>query len=204
METYEQLSLPKGKIQRSNWEARLSQVQQDCMSEADFSMTGNLTLKIDAANDAHSGFIIYSRFTAMAQIMPSAPKSVYYSFDAINGRLLDSSGVPWSPSNPEYDPGPPPPPKPPKPPRAPKSATDSAAVMAPLPVSTQAKRPTPRARTSFDKSGNYSFSNRRPYLPVDDSLLPLRNGTEQSSRTRRSYGSRRRGGSAAYGQGPSV
>jgi hypothetical protein len=162
-------------------------------------------MNIDAANDAHSGFVIYSRLTAMAQIMPSVPKCTYYSFDAINGRLLDSSGLAWSPSNPEYDPGPPPPPKPPKPPRAPKPATDSAAVKVPPPVSTQ--RPLPRARTSFDKSGgsnHHPFSNRRPYPPVDDSLQPLRNGTEQSSRTRRSHGSRRRGASAGYGQGPSV
>ena len=32
VETYENLSLPKGRIQRSNWEAELSEVQQDCMS----------------------------------------------------------------------------------------------------------------------------------------------------------------------------
>jgi hypothetical protein len=33
VETYEHLSLPKGKIQRSNWETLLSDVQQDCMSQ---------------------------------------------------------------------------------------------------------------------------------------------------------------------------
>lgn len=30
LETYENFSLAKGKVQRSNWEARLSPLQQDC------------------------------------------------------------------------------------------------------------------------------------------------------------------------------
>jgi hypothetical protein len=41
VETYEKLSLPKGKIQRSNWEAQLSTVQQDCMSHNHFKWLRN-------------------------------------------------------------------------------------------------------------------------------------------------------------------
>jgi hypothetical protein len=99
VETYEKLSLPKGKIQRSNWEAPLSAMQQDY-----------------AANDAHSGFVIYCRFAKMAREMRLPPKPVYYSFDTINGLLYEPSSTPWAPVtwapvNPRYDPGPPPPPK---------------------------------------------------------------------------------------------
>ncbi|KAF7982105.1 hypothetical protein HWV62_30437 [Athelia sp. TMB] len=105
VETYEQLSLPKGKVQRSNWEAApLSPMQQDY-----------------AANDAHSGLIVFERLSAMAQAMSPAPKRAYFSFDAINGTLLHTSSaarVPWMAANPEYDPGPPPPPRPPREPRA--------------------------------------------------------------------------------------
>jgi len=61
---------------------------------------------LDAANDAHSGLVIFNRFSKMAKAMPSIPKPSYYSFDSINGRLFDSAGIAWSPSNPEYDPGP--------------------------------------------------------------------------------------------------
>ncbi|KIM85515.1 hypothetical protein PILCRDRAFT_367306 [Piloderma croceum F 1598] len=136
VETYEKLSLPKGKIQRSNWEAQLSTVQQDY-----------------AANDAHSGFVIFNRFAAMAHVMDSVPNPTYYSFNAINGCLLDSSGVPWNPSNPEYDPGPPLPPKPPKPPRTPKATTttDVAAVKASTSISIQVNRSPHKPGTSFEK-----------------------------------------------------
>jgi hypothetical protein len=41
VETYEQLSLPKGKIQRSNWEAQLSTFQQHCMSHNHFRWLRN-------------------------------------------------------------------------------------------------------------------------------------------------------------------
>lgn len=59
----------------------------------------------------------------MAKIMPSVPKHIYYTFDAIEGKLLQpSSTETWAPSNPEYDPGPPPPPRPPRPPREPNAA----------------------------------------------------------------------------------
>lgn len=72
--------------------------------------------KTDAANDAHSGFVIYCRFAKMAREMRLPPKPVYYSFDTINGLLYEPSSTPWAPVtwapvNPRYDPGPPPPPK---------------------------------------------------------------------------------------------
>jgi hypothetical protein len=63
----------------------------------------------DAANDAHSAFIVYSKFAKMAQTMAAAPNPVYYSFDAINGLLCKPSGAPWSPVNPDYNPSLPPP-----------------------------------------------------------------------------------------------
>jgi len=87
VETYEGYSLPKEKVQRSNWEAQLSKIQQDY-----------------AANDAHSALIVYSKFVKMARNMAVAPNPVYYSFDAINGLLCKSSGAPWSPVNPNYNP----------------------------------------------------------------------------------------------------
>lgn len=106
VETYEHLSLPKGKVQRSNWEAApLSLLQQDY-----------------AANDAHSGLIVFTRFADMAKVMESEPKRLYYTFDAIEGLLLQPSSTDkWVAANPEYDPGPPPPPRPPRPPREPKA-----------------------------------------------------------------------------------
>ncbi|OAX44878.1 ribonuclease H-like protein [Rhizopogon vinicolor AM-OR11-026] len=100
LETYENFSLAKGKVQRSNWEARLSASQQDY-----------------AANDACAGYAIYTRLMAMALYMPhqNTLSPQYYSFSFVNGSLLDHLGVSvWSPQNPYYDPGPPPPPKEPK------------------------------------------------------------------------------------------
>ena len=71
----------------------------------------------DAANDAHAGYVIYSRLITMSQHMPDpnmlSPR--YYSFSVVNGSLLDYLGLSgWSPENPYYDPGPPPPPREPK------------------------------------------------------------------------------------------
>lgn len=54
----------------------------------------------------------------MSKLMATSPKAVYYTFDAVRGRLCEPSGMHWSAFNPDYDPGPPPPPKIPKPPRA--------------------------------------------------------------------------------------
>lgn len=68
----------------------------------------------DAANDAHAGLIIYERLMAMRESMVVVPKAVYYTFDAVRGRLCEPSGAQWSAYNPNYDPGPPPPPRFPK------------------------------------------------------------------------------------------
>ena len=46
--------------------------------------------------------------------MTFVPRSEYYTFDCIGGALSLPSGDPWSPHNPDYDPGPPPPPRPPR------------------------------------------------------------------------------------------
>lgn len=71
------------------------------------------SLSQDAANDAHAGYVIYSRLLNMARAMDPVPLPTYYSFSLIDGHLLDSLGIsPWQPHNPYYDPGPPPPPKP--------------------------------------------------------------------------------------------
>lgn len=72
----------------------------------------------DAGNDAHSGYIVYKKLIMMSKLMATSPKAVYYTFDAVRGRLCEPSGMHWSAFNPDYDPGPPPPPKIPKPPRA--------------------------------------------------------------------------------------
>ncbi|KAG1755016.1 ribonuclease H-like domain-containing protein [Suillus paluster] len=98
LENYENFSLAKGKVQRSNWEVRLSPVQQDY-----------------AANDARAGYTVYTRLIALARDMPNTVSPDYYSFSVVNGSLLDHLGVSeWFAQNPHYDPGPPPPPKEPK------------------------------------------------------------------------------------------
>ncbi|KZT19395.1 ribonuclease H-like protein [Neolentinus lepideus HHB14362 ss-1] len=95
--TYEKQDLPKGKVQRSNWERNpLTPQQQEY-----------------AANDAHSGWLMYTRLIALADTVEPKPLQVYYTFDVSQGRLYDpgSTSLPWSPTNPNYDPGPLPPPK---------------------------------------------------------------------------------------------
>ncbi|KAI0823109.1 ribonuclease H-like domain-containing protein, partial [Trametes gibbosa] len=89
-ETYEELTLQKGRVQTSNWELPLDTRQQDY-----------------AANDAYAGLTLYTRLAAMATTMSSAPQAVWYTFDTVNGILYEpSSGVLWRPHNPFYDPGP--------------------------------------------------------------------------------------------------
>jgi hypothetical protein len=127
----------------------------------------------------------------MAHAMASVPNPTYYSFNAINGHFFDSSGIAWSPSNPEYDPGPPPPPKPPKLPSAPKATatTDVAAVKASASISIQVNRPPLKTRTSFDKTdgiNQQSSSSHRSCLPVEDSRLALVNSADPPSRTKKS------------------
>jgi ribonuclease D len=98
VDTYEQATLSKGKIQRSNWEWNLNGLQQEY-----------------AANDAHAGYVLYSRLVSTAQAMDPVPLPTYYSFSFVGGLLCDVSGLNlWQAHNPRYDPGPPPPPKKPK------------------------------------------------------------------------------------------
>ncbi|KAG1757304.1 ribonuclease H-like domain-containing protein [Suillus lakei] len=112
LETYVGFSLAKGKVQRSNWELRLSSAQQDY-----------------AANDAHAGYAIYARLIAMARDMSDTVFPYYYSFNVVNGFVLDHLGISqWIPHNPNYDPGPPAPPKEPKEKKKTSRALTSSAV----------------------------------------------------------------------------
>lgn len=43
--------------------------------------------------------------------LPTPPERVWYSFDAVNGRLCKKDGTQWYAENPNYDPGPLPPPR---------------------------------------------------------------------------------------------
>lgn len=101
-ETYKELTLNKGKITRSNWEARLSPQQQ-----------------LYAANDSHSGLTLLQHLLPMVETTVPAPLPTYYTFDLFEGLAYEASAdhlpqEPWVPENPNYDPGPPPEPKPPK------------------------------------------------------------------------------------------
>ncbi|KAI0314536.1 ribonuclease H-like domain-containing protein [Amylostereum chailletii] len=87
-EVYLEHLLPKGKVQRSNWEARLSEEQQEY-----------------AANDAQSALAIYNELITKAAAMVPVPERDCYSFDVIDGKLRDFEGRPWFPFNPHYDPG---------------------------------------------------------------------------------------------------
>lgn len=112
VETYEHATLPKGGVQRSNWEQPLNPSQCTCTSVCSTRSLAHSFLP-DAANDAHAGYAIYSRLHSMAQAMDPVPLPTYYSFSLVEGHLRDSSGIlPWQAHNPHYDPGPPPPPKP--------------------------------------------------------------------------------------------
>ncbi|KAF8078279.1 ribonuclease H-like domain-containing protein [Lyophyllum atratum] len=57
IEAYENLTLPKGRISRSNWE-------------------GELTSELIeyAGNDAHAGFVLHQRLSSMADAMDNIPK----------------------------------------------------------------------------------------------------------------------------------
>ncbi|KAI0803017.1 ribonuclease H-like domain-containing protein [Irpex lacteus] len=101
-ETYHELSLAKGKVQRSNWEANLSTLQQDY-----------------AANDCHSGLTLFNKLYPLIETIDPKPLPAFYSFDVFQGYPYQPSTAPlpmmlWQPHNPFYDPGPPPPPRPPK------------------------------------------------------------------------------------------
>ncbi|GJE87827.1 3'-5' exonuclease domain-containing protein 2 [Phanerochaete sordida] len=94
-ETYEELSLEKGRITRSNWEAVLSGPQKQY-----------------AANDSHSGLTLYKRLFPLTLTLDHPPLPSYYSFDCYLGATynpsLDTPETIWQPHNPFYDPGPPP------------------------------------------------------------------------------------------------
>ncbi|KAJ7596714.1 ribonuclease H-like domain-containing protein, partial [Mycena floridula] len=95
-EVYENKALGKGLITRSNWELDLSPEQIEY-----------------ASNDAHAGFALYTRLSALLSPDNPGHKRKYYSFDLIRGRLYepssgDSAVKEWRCHNPEYDPGPPP------------------------------------------------------------------------------------------------
>ncbi|TFY70078.1 hypothetical protein EVJ58_g59 [Rhodofomes roseus] len=66
-------------------------------------------LQQDAANDSHSGYILYCRLAAMAAAMFPPPLIPWYTFDFIGRALNPESGMEWVMANPNYDPGPPPP-----------------------------------------------------------------------------------------------
>ncbi|KAF9452541.1 ribonuclease H-like protein [Macrolepiota fuliginosa MF-IS2] len=106
---YEDRMLGKGKITRSNWERVLTEPQQ-----------------IYAANDAHAGYVIYTRLMTIMPSVSPQPNLRCYSFDTVRGRLCEPSGATWRAFNPNYDPGPLPPPREPKPPKPRKPATDTA------------------------------------------------------------------------------
>ncbi|KAI0252648.1 ribonuclease H-like protein [Lactifluus subvellereus] len=91
VEIYLGLNLPKGGVQKSNWEMELSALQQEY-----------------AANDSHSSLTIYRTLRQRALVLAPPPESECFTFDAIQGRLRDYEGRPWFPFNPHYDPGPPP------------------------------------------------------------------------------------------------
>ncbi|KAF8624811.1 hypothetical protein AX15_005698 [Amanita polypyramis BW_CC] len=97
VQAYRSLAMAKGKVQRSNWELYLSAAQQTY-----------------AANDAHAGYVLYASLEEMMGKMTIAPKTEFYAFDCIEGRLCKASGEDWFPENPHYDPGPLPPPNPPR------------------------------------------------------------------------------------------
>jgi len=150
LETYENYTLAKGKVQRSNWERHLTDNQQDY-----------------AANDAYVGSRLYSRLIQMAHEMPTLPLPEYYSFSFVNGMLLSVDGLTsWAPKNPFYDPGPPPPPKPPKDPNAPKNAkkkepkVNSAMIHTPDSLQVSSSE-MPSISSLLPTSSHHAFRGRR-------------------------------------------
>jgi len=92
-ETYLQRKLPKGGIQRSNWEMELSTSQQEY-----------------AANDSHASLTIYRELVRRLRAveLDPAPEPDCFTFNAMKGILRDDEGRPWFPINPLYDSGLPP------------------------------------------------------------------------------------------------
>ncbi|KAI0271572.1 ribonuclease H-like domain-containing protein [Gloeopeniophorella convolvens] len=90
-ETYLDRRVAKGRVQRSNWEAALSEQQQTY-----------------AANDCHACLTLYRALAPRALGVTPVPEPECYTFHAVNGVLRDGEGRPWFAFNPHYDPGPPP------------------------------------------------------------------------------------------------
>lgn len=97
----------------------------------------------------------------MTQAMEIPPKTVYYTFDAIKGHLVERSGEDWHPENPEYDPGPPPPPRIPRPPEEALPNINSPAYIPPQMAIPTYQGHTPR---NFSTSA-YEASYRRVEAP---------------------------------------
>jgi hypothetical protein len=106
-EIYLERLLPKGRITRSDWEAELSDKQRDCTRAIVFTATWSVN-KIsysDAANDAHAGYMIYTKLASKVTEMVPVPDPDCYTFHVLEGLLRDVEGRPWFPFNPNYDPG---------------------------------------------------------------------------------------------------
>ncbi|TRM60154.1 hypothetical protein BD626DRAFT_571934 [Schizophyllum amplum] len=109
------LSLLARSIDNANWKGKyntpvaLARLVE--FYEARELVKGKVT---HAANDAHCGWVLYTRFMTLLAAMIKQPKSVCYTFDALGGRLCEpGTTTQWVPANPDYDPGPPPPVLPP-------------------------------------------------------------------------------------------
>lgn len=133
------------------------------MSADELLAAGAHVLLIDAANDGHSGFTIYSRLIKMARSMVDAPAEGCYSFNLSGGSLYDPLGRGWHPNNPNYDPGPPPPPKPPKV----KVEQEKQVPQTTKEVPQVSRQPVPphRARGHHRYRKQGEGSNRRPRWP---------------------------------------
>ncbi|TDL28801.1 ribonuclease H-like protein [Rickenella mellea] len=83
VQAYEQCTLPKGRVQLSNWEALLNDIQQEY-----------------AANDAHAGLKVYRKLQTLALLMEDMPRDSLYTFDVICGRPEHPTGSCWKPEDP--------------------------------------------------------------------------------------------------------
>ncbi|KAF7306628.1 3'-5' exonuclease domain-containing protein [Mycena indigotica] len=149
--TYEDLLLFKGKVTRSNWERRLDAEQLEY-----------------ASNDSHAGYTLFMRLSQLLLSLSKIPEPRCYSFDCQRGSLVvPSTGTPWTPFNPDYDPGPPPPPKEPKTKkeRSPKPTTDTDASRLRLPVQTGSKPSHRPGQSSFRARNTQRPAPSHPSLP---------------------------------------
>jgi len=140
---YEDRLLSKGKITRSNWENYLDAEQQEY-----------------ASNDGHAGYTLYMRLSSMIHTMAKTPSPTCYAFDAIRGRLCESSGMTWAPFNPDYDPGPPPPP------RLPAPTSSGAKALSPGSLgSSRLKRPLASDSSVRPSASNHIGEHDNPKRP---------------------------------------